>query len=109
MSTTVEKNEIPAPQHLLHRVTVTRTTTKTRELIVYGLNGSDAIESATENVDCGEGTNDFVLWDSEWFSIDTSDEVDVEDLAHELKDYAPEIAELGLDATIAEGVAAGVE
>ena len=101
-------DEALAPQHMLYRVTVTRTVIETREMVVYGREESDALDYATENVDYGRGSSEFVLWDSDWEDDDARDDTDVEDLEHELEDYAPEIAELNLDARIADSVAAGV-
>ena len=108
MNTKIVKGEVPAPQHMLYRVTVTRKVIETREMIVYGNDESEALDYATENVDFGRGSSEFVLWDSDWVDDDARDDTDVEYLEHELIDYASEIADLNLDAKIAASVAAGV-
>ena len=111
--TSAEGEAAPMPRYMLYRVAVERTTVERREYIVYAGSEYDALLYAEENEVYGGGTSDFVLHDSEWDECDVSDERDVETLPHELRDYAPEVAALNLDARIAaedqgcEGVGSG--
>ncbi len=107
--TEAEGEAAPMPQYMLYRMTVERTTVERREYIVYAGSEYDAQLYAEENEVYGGGMSDFVLYDSEWEECDVSDEREVETLPHELKDYAPEIAALNLDARIAAEEAAECE
>lgn len=107
--TKTECEAAPMPRHMLYRVTVERTTVERREFIVYADGDYDAMIQAEENELCF-GASDFVLHDDDWSEAEVSDEREVEELPHELPDYAPEIGRLNLDARIAadrEGTAAG--